>query len=63
MVKAKQGKVRKITKVKANKSKARQGKCKSRQSRGGGAEQRQSLQGVLKRLSGVAPPLWQLGSL
>ena len=63
MVKAKQGKVRKITKVKVNKSKARQGKCKSRQSRGGGAEQRQSLQGVLKRLSGVAPPLWQLGSL
>ena len=63
MVKVKQGKVRKITKVTVNKSKARQGKCKSGQSRGGGAEQRQSLQGVLKRLSGVAPPLWQLGSL
>ena len=37
MVKVKQGKVRKITKVRVNKSKARQGKCKPRQSRGGGA--------------------------
>ena len=56
MVKVKQGKVRKITKVKANKSKARQGKCKSRQSRGGGAEQRQSLQGVLKKAKWGCPP-------
>ena len=39
---AKQCKARKITKVRANKSKAKQGKCKSRQSRDsreGGAEQ------------------------
>ena len=39
VVKVKQCKARKITKVRANKSKAKQGKCKPRQSREGGAEQ------------------------
>ena len=50
MVEAKQCKARKITKVRANKSKAKQGKCKSRQSREDGAEQRQSLQDLLKKV-------------
>ena len=56
MVNVKQGKARKITKVKVNKSKARQGKCKSKQSRGGGAEQGQSVQGVLKKVKWGCPP-------